>query len=68
MPDQPEPCRCHACVIANVPGPSVTVPGFKNRPARDLHGVELREHYEMLAKFRELRQRISEAAAAKRMR
>jgi hypothetical protein len=39
-----EPCPCQACVVAGVDRPSVTIPAWQHIPARELHGVELRDY------------------------
>jgi hypothetical protein len=59
MSDQ-QACRCHACVVACVDRPSVTIPGFRNTPPQPLHGVELARYYaaqdELRATIARLRQ------------
>jgi hypothetical protein len=39
-------CECHACIVANVGRPSVTIPAWKDHQAEELHGVELRRWWE----------------------
>jgi hypothetical protein len=41
-----DPCTCHACIVAGVDRPSVTIPAYKGQPAIELHGVELMRLYE----------------------
>lgn len=41
-----DPCPCHACVVANVGRPSVTIPACRYRPAEELHGKALRDYWE----------------------
>jgi hypothetical protein len=40
------PCQCHACIVAGVDRPSVTIPAYKGTPAIELHGVDLMRLYE----------------------
>lgn len=47
-----EPCRCQACVLAGVTTPSVTIPGYRNIPPQELHGVELVKHLEAQGRLR----------------
>ena len=52
MSENEQPCECHECIVANVGKPSVTIPAYKGRPARELHGVALRQHYEALEELK----------------
>jgi hypothetical protein len=52
MSESPDLCTCHACVVANVDRPPITIPAHKGEPAKTLHGVELRKHYEAMDQLR----------------
>lgn len=60
-----EPCPCHACVVAGVDRPSVTIPAFRGDPALELHGRELARYYEAQDELRATLAKFAHTPAAK---
>jgi len=62
MSERP-PCTCGDCTRAGVGKPSITIPGYRGIPARELHGVALVQHYEAQDRLRATIQQIRDRAA-----